>query len=155
MCFLSPTRKHTTFVFFYCTYAKFLWHLVHILFGIDPHVDIADLFDIWSKMETIKHNTLLLSAAAALCWAIWITRNELVFDKCRPKTFFCRYSFGELIGYVNGQSFNVMRIVVENLCKQPVILNLRYCPSSTLMAGFLLGELVLRSYKLYFGCLRS
>jgi len=150
-CHLPETIQH---LFFYCTYAKFLWHSVHILFGIDPHVDIADLFDIWSKMETIKHNTLLLSAAAALCWAIWITRNELVFDKCRPKTFFCRYSFGELIGYVNGQSFSVMRIVVENLCKQPVILNLRHCTFFTPMAGFLLGELVLHSHKLYFGCLR-
>jgi len=47
---------------------------------------MADLFDIWSKMGTSKHNTLLLSAAAALCWAIWITRNEVVFVKCRPKT---------------------------------------------------------------------
>jgi len=27
--------------------------------------------------------------------------------------------------------------------------------SSTPMAGFLLGELMLRSHKLYFGCLRS
>ena len=47
-----------------------------------------------------------------------------------------------------------MRTVVKNLCKQPVILNLRHCTFFTPMAGFLLGELVLHSLKLYFGCLR-
>jgi hypothetical protein len=30
---------------------------------------------------------LLLTAASALCWTIWLTRNEVVFDKCRPKFF--------------------------------------------------------------------
>ena len=83
-CHLPETIQH---LFFDCTYAKFLWRSVHILFGIAPPIDMADLFDSWSKMGTSKHNTLLLSAAAALCWAIWITRNEVVFDKCRPKTF--------------------------------------------------------------------
>jgi hypothetical protein len=29
---------------------------------------------------------LLLTAAAALLWAIWITRNEVIFDKCKPKS---------------------------------------------------------------------
>ena len=84
-CHLRETIQH---LFFDRTYAKFLWRSVHNLFGIAPPVDMADLFDIWSKMETSKHNTLLLSAAVALYWAIWITRNEVVFDKCRPKTFF-------------------------------------------------------------------
>jgi hypothetical protein len=44
-----------------------------------------DLFNNWTKGGGNKHNLLLLTVAAALCWAIWITRNEVVFDKCRPK----------------------------------------------------------------------
>jgi hypothetical protein len=47
--------------------------------------DINDLFIRWSKVATKKYNSLLLTAA--LCWAIWITRNEVIFDKCRPKSF--------------------------------------------------------------------
>jgi hypothetical protein len=38
-------------------------------------------------MGGVINNSLLLTAAAALCWIIWLTRNEVVFDKCRPKTF--------------------------------------------------------------------
>jgi hypothetical protein len=32
-----------------------------------------------------KYNTLLLTAAAALLWAIRLTRKNVVFDKCKPK----------------------------------------------------------------------
>jgi hypothetical protein len=42
----------------------------------------------WSKLASKKYNALLLTAASALCWAVRITRNEVVFDKCRPKSFF-------------------------------------------------------------------
>jgi len=45
------------------------------------------LFESWSKQGNKKLNTLLLTAAAALLWAIWISRNEIVFDKCKPKSF--------------------------------------------------------------------
>jgi len=41
----------------------------------------------WSKRGSNTHNSLLLMAATALVWTIWITRNEVFFDKCRPKTF--------------------------------------------------------------------
>jgi hypothetical protein len=34
-----------------------------------------------------KYNTLLLTAAAALLWAIWLTKNEIVFDKCKLNFF--------------------------------------------------------------------
>jgi hypothetical protein len=58
---------------------------------------MEDLFVTWSKMGRKPQNALLLTAASALCWTIWLTRNEVVFDKCRP-IFFCRYYLGELIG---------------------------------------------------------
>jgi len=84
-CHLPETIKH---LLVDCFYAKFLWRAVHLLFGISPPRDIFDLFNRWSKTTNKKYNSLLLSAASALCWAIWITRNEVVFDKCRPKSFF-------------------------------------------------------------------
>ena len=49
---------------------------------------IDDLFNRWSNMASNDHNSLLLTAASTLCWAVWITRNEVVFDKCRPKYLF-------------------------------------------------------------------
>jgi hypothetical protein len=74
-------------LFLDCLYAKFLWRAVHLLFGIAPPQSIDDIFNRWSKRTNKKHNALLLTATSALCWAIWITRNEVVFDKCRLKSF--------------------------------------------------------------------
>ena len=73
--------------FFECFYAKFLWRVVHLGFRISPPLSIDDLFVNWSKVGGTIHNSLLLTAASALCWTIWITRNEVVFDKCRSKFF--------------------------------------------------------------------
>jgi hypothetical protein len=56
-------------------------------FNLTPPTDMSDLFLVWSKIGHKKYNSLLLTAAAALCWTIWLTRNEVIFDKCRPKTF--------------------------------------------------------------------
>jgi hypothetical protein len=38
-------------------------------------------------MGGVIYNSLLLTAVPALCWTIWLTRNEVVFNKCRPETF--------------------------------------------------------------------
>jgi hypothetical protein len=81
----SPESIHH--LFSECFYAKFLWRAVHLMFGISPPLSLDDLFVNWSKMGGNIHNSLILMAASALCSTIWITRNEVVFDKCRPKTF--------------------------------------------------------------------
>jgi hypothetical protein len=83
-CYSLETIQH---LFVDCMYAKFLWRAVHILFGIAPPSSIEDLFNRWSKWGGNKHNISLLMAASTLCWAVWLTRNEVVFDKCRPKSF--------------------------------------------------------------------
>jgi hypothetical protein len=57
------------------------------LFGLSPPTGVTDLFLRWSKIGNKIYNSLLLTAAAALCWTIWLTRNEVIFDKCRPKSF--------------------------------------------------------------------
>jgi hypothetical protein len=60
-------------------------------------------------MGGVIYNSLLLTAAAALCWTIWLTRNQVVFDKCRPKTFL-QVLFREPIGYDSGQNYNGVMI---------------------------------------------
>jgi hypothetical protein len=82
-CHLTESIQH---LFFECFYAKFLWRSIHLLFGILPPTSIDDLFQNWSKVGNKKYNTLLLTAASALLWAIWLTRNEIVFDKRKSKS---------------------------------------------------------------------
>ena len=74
-------------MFFDCSYAKFLWCTVQISFSIPAPSNIDDLFTLWLHRGGPTFNSLLLVAAAALCWAIWLTRNEVVFDKINLKSF--------------------------------------------------------------------
>ena len=83
LCHLPETIQH---LYFDCYYAKFLWRAIHILYGIVPPTSINVLFDSWSKQWNKNLNMLLLTAASALLWALWISRNEIVFDKCKPKS---------------------------------------------------------------------
>ena len=83
-CNKPATIQH---LFVECHYAKFLWRAIHFVFGIPPPLDIEHLFNTWSKQGGQKHNILLLTGAAAICWSIWLTRNDTVFNNCRPKTF--------------------------------------------------------------------
>ena len=80
LCHLPETIQH---LFFDCYNAKFLWRAIHILYGIVPPTSINVLFDSWSKQGNKNLNMLLLTAASALLWALWISRNEIVFDKCK------------------------------------------------------------------------
>jgi hypothetical protein len=60
-------------LFIYCLVLQDqLTYLIYLIIGVN-----------WGE----QHNLLLLTAAVALCWTIWVTRNEVVFDRCRPKTF--------------------------------------------------------------------
>ena len=84
-CSTPETIQH---LIFYCHYARFLWRAVFVLFGIFPPRNMNHLFNSWSKLGGSNHNDLLLTVAAVFCWAIWITRNDMVFDKGHPKNFF-------------------------------------------------------------------
>jgi len=86
-CSFCHSPESIQHLFLNCFYAKFLWRAVHLMFGILPPQSIDDLFNRWSKTGGNKHNSLLLTAVLALCWAVWIMRNKVVFDKCRPKSF--------------------------------------------------------------------
>jgi hypothetical protein len=83
-CGLQETVNH---LFFKCAYARFLWTAVHMFFGIPRPLNIENFFNSWLKTGNNDFNRGLLVAASALCWSLWITRNEIVFDKCRPKSF--------------------------------------------------------------------
>ena len=81
-CHSPETIQHLFWIVFMLNSCGALF--IYCLEYRPPSID--DLFNRWSKMASNDHNSLLLTAASVLCWAVWITRNEVVFDKCRPKS---------------------------------------------------------------------
>jgi len=83
-CNREETIQH---LFFDCAYARFFWRAIHLVFGLAPPKDVDDLFNHWLKQGGHKPNLHLLTGLSAMCWVIWLSKNDIVFNKCQPKTF--------------------------------------------------------------------
>jgi hypothetical protein len=73
--------------FFYCLYVRFLRGLVQITFSISPPQNIQHLFSRWINQVRGKLKRQLLTGALVFCWAIWLSRNNVIFDKAPIKSF--------------------------------------------------------------------
>ena len=85
-CFCSSdeTIQH---LFIDCHVAKFLWLVVQYAFDLNPPQNITHLFGNWVRRVGTKLKTKLLTRASTLCWAIWLSRNDIVFDRSPSKTY--------------------------------------------------------------------
>jgi hypothetical protein len=86
-CCKDETIKH---LFFNCYYAKFLWGLISITFGILPPHNIVHIFGSWTNVVGGQLKRQLLASMSVFCWAIWLSRNDVIFDKSPIKSL-CRY----------------------------------------------------------------
>jgi len=82
-CKQSESIQHR---FFDCIYAKFLWRVICSTTGLMPPTNVVHLFGSWLNQGGSNLAELLLTGAAAFCWALWLTRNDLTFNKCHSKT---------------------------------------------------------------------
>ena len=64
-----------------CHVAKFLWRVVQFSFGFNLPVSISHIFNRWFVGVDKKMSKLILVGASAICWAIWLSMNDMVFDK--------------------------------------------------------------------------
>jgi hypothetical protein len=83
-CAQVETIQH---LFFDCHFAKFIWTVVHIAFNIEKPLSVLHLFNDWASAGGHKNCKLLLTGDAALIWALWTSRNDLVFDNAPIKTY--------------------------------------------------------------------
>ena len=85
-CFCSEdeTIPH---LFFDCHVAQFVWNAVFLAFGVKPPTSVADLFGSWLRGFPQKLRKQFLVGAAVLCWAIWLSRNDVVFNRKLPNSY--------------------------------------------------------------------
>jgi hypothetical protein len=83
-CSHPGTIQH---LFFYCLVAKFIWRAVHITFNIDIPISVMHLFNDWANGMGPHMGKGLLIGAAALCWTMWTSRNDIVFENASTKTY--------------------------------------------------------------------
>jgi hypothetical protein len=77
-CAQQETVQH---LFFDCQLARLVWSCVAVAFGFNRPTCVQHLFGPWLRSFSKKQRSLVMIGVAALCWAIWISRNDLVFKK--------------------------------------------------------------------------
>ena len=73
-------------LFFDCQLARIIWRIVHVSFNITPPMNILHMFNGWLIGLNKKLMYKILVGASAVCWAIWLSRNDMVFNNSRAAT---------------------------------------------------------------------
>ena len=84
----SNTEETMEHLFLHCPFAEACWGLigVHIPYG-------ADIFSTIDSFKAQLHTLVFMNIVILLCWSIWISRNDLIFQGLQPSTDSCRRVF--------------------------------------------------------------
>jgi hypothetical protein len=63
-----------------------MWIAISVTFRISKSANIANLFGHWLRSSSHKQRALVLFGVVAFCWALWLIRNEAVFQKLKFKS---------------------------------------------------------------------
>ncbi|XP_066166986.1 uncharacterized protein [Oryza sativa Japonica Group] len=77
-CMKNESIQH---LFMDCHYAKFIWRAVQFSFGLYLPRSISHMFNGWLQGVDKEKSKLIVVGASALYWALWLCRNDRVFDK--------------------------------------------------------------------------
>jgi hypothetical protein len=67
--------------------ARLMWFAISVTFGITTPTSTVNLFGPWLASFPHKQRTLVLVGIAAFYWALWLCRNDVVFQKSKSKSF--------------------------------------------------------------------
>lgn len=93
-------------IFFSSVYLLDFCGMLYIIFGITTPLNLEYLFHQWLNLGSQKVEPILIDTGAApLCWTLWLTRNEFIFNKCKAKTFMqVEYILVVTMGTITAQS---------------------------------------------------
>ncbi|KAI4964718.1 hypothetical protein ZWY2020_059775 [Hordeum vulgare] len=86
-CSFCPKVESIQHLFLDCPLAKHVWRSIHIAFNICPPVNLNSLFGTWLQGIDVQLAKSIRVGACALLWALWNSRNDLVFNRTRDIQF--------------------------------------------------------------------
>ena len=79
---IEETLHH---LFFQCSLALDCWTLLQV-----QSLTSGSVFDIIESLKFQLNSPIFMSLIILLCWTIWITRNDLIFQGIQPSMGQCR-----------------------------------------------------------------
>jgi hypothetical protein len=86
-CCFCREQENIQHLFFDCPMARLMWFAICVSFGIKAPTTTDNLFGPWLASFPHKQRALVLVGVAAFCWALWLSRNDVVFQKSKSKSF--------------------------------------------------------------------
>jgi hypothetical protein len=83
-CCFCDNKESIQHLFFECPFAKIVWRIIFMTFGLAPPKNITNLFGNWLKGIPKKELIFIRVGVCAVIWTMWNTRNDFIFNK--PKT---------------------------------------------------------------------
>jgi hypothetical protein len=81
----NSTEETVMHLLFYCPFAKDCWSWMDFHFA--DHLSIQQIFLAWKSPLKVEFS---LDIFILLCWAIWMTRNDVVFRNMNPSVQDCK-----------------------------------------------------------------
>jgi hypothetical protein len=66
--------------------AKLMWMTISFTFGIRRPANTFHLFGPWLRRFSKKQRNQVLIGVTVFCWALWLSRNEVVFQRSNFKS---------------------------------------------------------------------
>jgi hypothetical protein len=79
-CNINESIDH---LFLDCPYARMVWRIISYATGLTPPNSIRHMFGSWLSNQSKKIRNLIWVGVAAVCWAIWRCRNDIIFHKVK------------------------------------------------------------------------
>jgi hypothetical protein len=81
MCSFCNNHETIQHLFFECVLTKFIWRVIHLASGLPPPNNIRHMFGGWVYVMNPKERQIFLVGICVMLWAMWLSRNDVVFNK--------------------------------------------------------------------------
>jgi hypothetical protein len=67
-------------LFIECHFDRHMWRLFQFCFSMSAPRYVRHIFSTWLTRIDLRTKRLVITCVSVFCWAIWISRNDLVFN---------------------------------------------------------------------------
>lgn len=78
-CAFCSCNENIQHLFFDCHLSRAIWNAISIAFGVRKPENVNDLLGAWVKGWSKENRKQIVVGISALCWAIWLSRNDICF----------------------------------------------------------------------------
>ena len=86
LCSYCQNDETIAHLFFNCQMACLLWRIISITFGLSKPNSVVHLFGTWLQGLKRRQKNIMFPGLCALLWAVWLSRNDIVFQKTQKQT---------------------------------------------------------------------